>query len=139
MRDVLNTNPQAEINNIQRKLITEVVKELNTPIQRNFNVDFKSLRKVLEECMKTVKNHSERHKKTEKTVEEMNTTLIRSLKNSDTDKGVLQREVYRMQHIDRLKVAHAKDSFYNPDIGTLLPSLDTAHASGSVNAFITQS
>lgn len=44
-----------------------------------------------------------------------------------------------MQHIDRLKVAHAKDSFYNPDTTRLLPSLNTAHASGSVNAFITQS
>jgi len=36
-------------------------------------------------------------------------------------------------------VAHAKDNFYNPELGTLLPSLDTAHASGSVNAFLTQS
>ena len=69
----------------------------------------------------------------------MNTSLIRSLKNSDTDKGVLSREIFRMQHIDRLKVAHAKDNFYNPELGTLLPSLDTAHASGSVNAFLTQS
>lgn len=69
----------------------------------------------------------------------MNVTLIRSLKNSDIDKGVLNREINRLQHIDRLKVAHAKDSFYNPDAGSLLPSLDTAHASGSVNLFMTQS
>ena len=69
----------------------------------------------------------------------MNTSLVRALKNSDTDKGVLNREINRLQHIDRLKVAHAKDSFYNPNVGSLLPSLDTAHASGSFNAFLTQS
>jgi len=33
-----------------------------------------------------------------------------------------------MQQIDRLKVIHAKDNFFNPDVGTLLPSLDTAFA-----------
>ena len=69
----------------------------------------------------------------------MNLTVVRSLKNADMDKSVLSRELSRMQHIDRLKVAHAKDSFYNPDTTRLLPSLNTAHASGSVNAFITQS
>ena len=34
-----------------------------------------------------------------------------------------------MQEIDRLKVNHAKDVFYNPDSGSILPSLDTCHAS----------
>lgn len=77
--------------------------------------------------------------KTEKDLDDMNTNLVRTLKNSDNDKGVLSREIFRMQHIDRLKVAHAKDSFYNPDIGSMLPSLDTAHASGSVNEYMTQS
>jgi hypothetical protein len=105
----------------------------------NFNVDLKSLRKIIEECMKNIKVHQERHLKTDKDFNEINTNLVRTLKNSDTDKEVLSREIFRMQHIDRLKVAHAKDSFYNPDVGSLLPSLDTAHASGSVNAFMSQS
>jgi septal ring factor EnvC (AmiA/AmiB activator) len=140
MKEVLKANPEAEINKIQRKLIKEVVQEITTPMQRNFNVDLKTLRKIIEECMKNIKNHQERHMKVEKEIDEMNTNLVRSLKNSDTEKGVLTREIYRMQHIDRLKVAHAKDSFYNPDIGTVLPSLNNAHASGSVNGFfLTQS
>jgi hypothetical protein len=105
----------------------------------NFNVDLKSLRKIIEECMKNIKVHQERHMKTDKTFDEINTNLVRTLKNSDTEKGVLSREIFRMQHIDRLKVAHAKDSFYNPDVGSYLPSLDTAHASGSVNEFMSQS
>jgi hypothetical protein len=108
-------------------------------MQRNFNVDFKSLRKIIEECMKNIKVHQERHIKTDKDLDEMTTNLVRTLKNSDTDKGVLSREIFRLQHIDRLKVAHAKDSFYNPDAGSLLPSLDTAHASGSVNKFMSPS
>jgi hypothetical protein len=36
-----------------------------------------------------------------------------------------------MQHLDRIKVRHAKDSFFNPDVGSVLPSLDMAHASFS--------
>ena len=54
-------NPEAEINKIQRKLIKDICVEIITPIQRNFNVDIKQLRKILEECMKNVKNHQERH------------------------------------------------------------------------------
>jgi len=38
-----------------------------------------------------------------------------------------------MQQIDRIKVYHAKDSFFNPENGRFLPSLDTAHASGSLD------
>jgi hypothetical protein len=36
-----------------------------------------------------------------------------------------------MQQIDRLKVFHARDSFFNPDTGKFLPSLDTALANSS--------
>ena len=36
-----------------------------------------------------------------------------------------------MQKLDRIKVRHAKDNFFNADIGTLLPSIDTAYASNS--------
>ena len=51
------------------------------------------------------------------------------LKDSDMDKNMLEKELSRMQEIDRLKVSHAKDVFYNPDTGSILPSLDTCHAS----------
>ena len=33
-----------------------------------------------------------------------------------------------MQKIDRLKIAHATNSFFNPDTNTLLPSLDQVRA-----------
>lgn len=61
----------------------------------------------------------------------MNVTLLRSLKNSSMDNALLDREIRRMQELDRLKVNHAKDVFYNPDSGSILPSLDTCRASGS--------
>jgi len=34
-------SPEAKLNEIQRKLIREVVTEITTPLQRDFNVDFK--------------------------------------------------------------------------------------------------
>lgn len=114
--------------------------ELITPMKQNMNVDLKALRKIIEECMRNIKNHAEKHKFISKALDDMNLSLVRALKNSDIDKNVLDRELKRMQHIDRLKVAHAKDSIFNPDRGTLLPSLDTAHASGANTAgFMTQS
>ena len=65
---------------------------------------------------------------------------MRSLKNTETDKNVLNRELQRMQHIDRLKVMHAENSIYNADVGQFLPSVDNAFASRSLNnVFLTQS
>lgn len=81
--------------------------------------------------MNVVKDHQLRHYGIEKTLKAVEQTLLRELKNSDCDKTALGYELKRMQHLDRLKVAHAKDSFFNPDAGTLLPSLDTALASCS--------
>ena len=63
---------------------------------------------------------------------------MRTLKNTDNDKNVLNREINRLQHIDRLKVAHANSSIYNPDTACMLPSLDSVHASGSIAGFMTQ-
>ena len=54
-------DPQGEINKLQRKLVKEIVVELLTPVQRNFNVDFKSLRKVIGEIMQSIKEHASRH------------------------------------------------------------------------------
>jgi len=56
---------------------------------------------------------------------------MRTLKNNCMDNEMLNREIKRMQEIDRLKVSHAKDVFYNPDNGSILPNLDTCHASSS--------
>ena len=62
-------------------------------------------------------------------LEEMNVSIYRMLKDANMDNTMLEREIKRMQEIDRIKVSHAKDVFYNPDTGSVLPSLDTCHAS----------
>ena len=59
-----------------------------------------------------------------KMVDEIKNTAVRALKNQEMDNTVLTREINRMTHIDRLKVAHAKDLFFNPDSKEVLPSLD---------------
>ena len=131
LRELQETDHEAELNNLQRKLIKEVVVELLTPIQRNMNVDLKSLRKVIEDQARQHRELRSQQTTTQRQVEEMNVTILRMLKNNDMDNALLNREINRMQEIDRLKVNHAKDVFYNPDTGSMLPSLDTCHASTS--------
>jgi hypothetical protein len=59
----------------------------------------------------------------------MNVTILRQLKNTNNEKDLLDREITRMQNIDRAKVAQARNSFFNPDTKSLLPTLDTMFAS----------
>lgn len=56
-----NNQEGANLNKIQKKLIKDTVVEITTPMQRNFNVDLKQLRKIIEECMTNVKDHQRRH------------------------------------------------------------------------------
>ena len=65
--------------------------------------------------------------------------MSRELKNSSFDQKALDRELIRMQKIDRLKVQHARDAFYNADTGRFLPSLDTMHAASSTRAPVASS
>lgn len=41
IKHMKENSPEAKLNQIQRKLIREVVTEITTPMQRDFNVDFK--------------------------------------------------------------------------------------------------
>ena len=59
----------------------------------------------------------------------MNTSVVRELKNTGHENSLLDRELNRMQHIDRVKVAQARNSFYNPDTGNLFPTLESMFAS----------
>lgn len=62
----------------------------------------------------------------------MNVTILRQLKNTDNEKKLLDREINRLNEIDRIKVAQARNSFYNPETKSLLPTLDTMYASNNV-------
>lgn len=60
-------------------------------------------------------------------------TILRQLKNTDNEKELLGRELQRMQQIDRVKVANARNSFFNPDTGSMLPTVDTMQMSNMEN------
>ena len=61
----------------------------------------------------------------------MSMTMYKVMKLQDGENKVLERELQRMQQIDRIKVSHAMDAFYNPETKSMLPSLDTCQASMS--------
>ncbi len=76
----------------------------------------------------------------EKLIDNMNVSVLRSLKNYEMDNKILNKEIQRLQEIDRLKVSHANNIFYNPDTGSMLPSLDACQISAQedLNTFITK-
>jgi len=130
-KEFRDNSPEAQLKNLQKKLIREVVTEITTPLARNFNVDHKKLKKLMDESVQKILDHEARLQTTDKFLVQIEQNLLTQLKNNDSEAQALKYELNRMQHLDRLKVKHARDSFFNPDIGSLLPSLDMAHASYS--------
>jgi len=61
-------------------------------------------------------------------IEKINNSILRTLKNTNNENKLLDREIERMQRIDRVKVAHAKTSIFVPEMGNVFPSLDMYYA-----------
>lgn len=124
-------NPEVALKEMQKKLIRECVAELLYPVRRDFNVDLKSLSKIIEECVRDIKEQQARHNAVREKVDAMQREILRSLKNSESDKTALNYELKRMQYLDRIKIRHVKGKFDSNDEGRdlLLPSIDTAYAS----------
>lgn len=89
------------------------------------------MKKLLDETVEKVIVHDLKHQGIQSSLTQLEQDLITQLKNNDTESKGLKYELGRMQQLDRIKVTHAKNSFFNPDAGTLLPSLDMAFASHS--------
>lgn len=64
-------------------------------------------------------------------IEKINSSMLRMLKNINTENQMLEREIQRMQRIDRIKVANAKTSVFMPEFGSVFPSLDMFSANAA--------
>ena len=86
IEEIGKIDPLLEINKIQRKIIKEEIVAMLTPLKRDMNVDFKQLRKYLEECMNNIKDVQKRQYGESKKLETVEKNLMRTLKNTDNDK-----------------------------------------------------
>lgn len=57
----IDADPAQKIDKLQRRMISSVAGEMIDPMKRNINLDLKTLRKHLEECMVTLDEHRGRH------------------------------------------------------------------------------
>ena len=62
----------------------------------NINVDIKKLRRIVEDTVQTVGDHSRKHANTFKIIDQMNTSVVRELKNTGHENSLLDRELNRM-------------------------------------------
>ena len=56
-KEFRDNSPEAQLKNIQKKIIKECAMEITTPISRNLNVELKALKKVMDETIHLVKDH----------------------------------------------------------------------------------
>lgn len=61
LQGMIDTDPAEKMDRLQRRMITTVCGEMIDPFKRNMNIDLKTLRKHLEECMVTLDEHRGRH------------------------------------------------------------------------------
>ena len=125
----IDADNKATAEPLNRRLVKSVIDEIYDPKFRKTNMELKAVRKMLDEFVSTLEDHRRRHMGYQDQLDLVNVTILRQLKNTDNERELLDRELKRMQNIDRAKVALARQSLYNADTGELLPNVDTLQAS----------
>ena len=93
----LNQMDQKErIDNFQRRMLRSVFNEFWTPLERKMNVDIKELKKHTEESMLINKEHHLMLFKHAAEIEKINSSILRTLKNTNNENKMLDREIERM-------------------------------------------
>lgn len=105
--------------------------ELLTPFKQATNVDLKAMKKFITDMKKETSDYKIEHVRLQRTIDEMSVTIIKAMKLEKQEKVQLEKELTRLQQIDRIKVSHANTMFFNPDTGSYLPSIDTCNVSAS--------
>lgn len=125
----LDAESKAKREPLNRRLIKSVIDEIYDPKFRQNSLEVKSLKKIIDEFVVTLEDHRRRHMSYQDQLDLINVTILRQLKNTDNEREMLDRELKRMQNIDRAKVTLARQSLFNVDTGEYLPKMDTFHAS----------
>ena len=93
-----------KFNHITRRMIGEVVRDLLTPIQMNFNLDIKSVKKLVEEHAMNMEQFSEAIKGFREELEEFRIRNVYNLQNNKNESESYMRELLRMQKLDHIRV-----------------------------------
>ena len=104
-RQLSQIDHEAELNNLQRKQIKSVVVELLTPFKQATNVDLKAMKKFLGEVRNQAENQKADHASLQRSIDEMSVTLVKGMKLENQEKISLEKELLRLQQIDRIKHA----------------------------------
>ena len=93
-----------KFNHITRRMIGEVVREHLTPIQMNFNLEVKSVKKLVEEHAYTMEQFQDAIKAFKEELEDFRLRNIYNMQNNKKEGEAYMRELLRMQKLDHIRV-----------------------------------
>ena len=93
-----------KFNHITRRMIGEVVREHLTPIQMNFNLEVKSIKKLVEEHAMTMEQFQDSIKAFKEELEDFRLRNIYNLQNNKKEGEAYMRDLLRMQKLDHIRV-----------------------------------
>ena len=93
-----------KFNHITRRMIGEVVREHLTPIQMNFNLEVKSIKKLVEEHAMTMEQFQDSIRAFKEELEDFRLRNIYNLQNNKKEGEAYMRELLRMQKLDHIRV-----------------------------------
>ena len=98
------TDFDEKFNNITRKMIGDVVREHLTPVQMQFNLETKAIKKLVEEHAYTMEQFQDLIKEFKEELDDYRLKNIYDLQNNKKEGESYLRELLRMQKLDHIRV-----------------------------------
>lgn len=93
-----------KFNKITKRMIGEVVREHLTPVELNFNMELKSIKKLVEEHQLLMEQFQIQVKAFKEELQEFRIRGIYNIQDTKKESESYMRELYRMQKLDNIRV-----------------------------------
>lgn len=103
LNDFESIDLDERFNSLSRKMIGDVCRAQLTPVQMNTNLEIKALRRLVDEQRLVMEEYREGLNRCLETVEDLKVATIYSQQNKDKASEGYQRELERLQQLERIR------------------------------------
>ena len=123
---------EKKLSELSRKLIAEIVKENLMPVQTNYNMELKAIKRVVDEQRNWLTEYKKQLQAARDEIADFKLSTVFELQNYKKEAETYMRELVRMQRLDRIRLQINGKQNSNPQFhqtgefanASYLPSLD---------------
>ena len=105
---------EKKLSELSRKLIAEIVRENLMPVQTNYNMELKAIKRIVEQQRDMLDKYNNQLKNARDEIADFKLSTVFELQNYKKEAEAYMRELIRMQRLDRIRLQVNNKTNSNP-------------------------